>query len=112
MTTATRRGARWAFRRWRMTSERCTPRSAQTSSATASATPMSADTARRPPPDARSGFGKRQRDEVEQLLQQRTNGFEAAVPGQLVGELLAHGVGALEGRPAAVAEDADLDGHR
>ncbi len=50
----------------------------------------------------RSGFGKRQRDEVEQLLQQRLDGLEAAVPGELVGELLADGVRALERRPAAV----------
>src|SRR5215207_2537138 len=95
-----------------MTSEKCTPRSAHTSSATATATPMSADTVRRPPPDGRSGFGKRQRDEVEQLLQQRTDRFETAVPGELIGELLAHGVGALQGGPPGVTEDADLDGHR
>ena len=63
------------------------------------------------PPRGRpaSGFGKRQRDEVEQLLQQRLDRLEAAVPGQLVGELLADGVGPLERGPAAVAERADLD---
>ena len=73
---------------------------------------MSADTVRRAPPDAGSGFGKRQRDEVEQLLQQRTDRFKTAVPGELVGELLSHGVGALQGGPAAVTKDAYLDGHR
>src|SRR5512147_1485431 len=104
MTTAATSGASRASRRWRMTSDRCTPRSAQTRSATASATPMTADSVRRPPPEGRSGFGKRQRDQVEQLLQQRLNGLEAPVAGQLLGELLAHRVGPLERGAAAIAE--------
>src|SRR5882724_1962551 len=112
MTTAASSGPSRAFRRCRTTSSYCTPRSAQTRSRTEIATPTRVESVRRPPPAAAtgSGLGKRERDEVEKLLQERLDGREAAIPGQLVRELLADHSGALQRRPAAVADHADLDG--
>src|SRR5689334_11896804 len=105
MTTAARSGCNRALRRCRATSSRWTPLSAQTRSRTEIAAPRRVESVRRPPPAwaTRSGLGKRERDEVEQLLQQRLDGGEAAVPGQLVRELLADHGGPLQRRPAAVA---------
>ena len=88
-----------------------TPRSAQASSATGHAMPSAAGRARRKTRAGRYQESvKREWNEVEQFLQQRLQGFQARVAGELRGNLMAHGERPLERRLPAVAQS--VDGHR
>ena len=73
---------------------------------------MTAERIRRVPEDSGvgSGFGKCERDEVQEFLKERLDRIDSAVSFQLVGELLPNGGRTFEGRPAPVAEYSDLDG--
>src|SRR5206468_892018 len=55
-----------------------------------------------------SGFGKGERDEVQEFLKKRLDGFHSPVPFELRRQLLPNRVGAFERSPTAVAEHADL----
>ena len=110
-TTPSASGQGSAFRICRTTSPRWTPRSAQSSSAIASASPTMPARIRRPVrTGAASGFVKRERDEVEQLLEQRPDRGQVGTPGELGGQRPADRGGALQGGATAIAER--LDRHR
>src|SRR5215212_1594820 len=88
--TAIASGPGRAARTSRRTSDRLTPRNAQNRSATETIRPMAAGISRRAPVrDSASGVGKRKRNEVEQLLEQRLNLRQAGVVLELGGDLLA-----------------------
>ena len=93
------------------TSARLTPRIAQSRSPAESAIPMTAERIRRVPEvsGVGSGFGKCERDEVQEFLKKRLDRLDPAVPFQLIGELLPNGGRTFERRPAPVAEHSDLD---
>ena len=56
-----------------------------------------------------SGFGKCERDEVQEFLKEGLDRFDPTVPFQLLGELLPNGDRTFECRPTPIAEHSDLD---
>src|SRR5688572_20990553 len=105
-TTAPRSGPGRAAAIWRSTSKRLTPRRAQRSRPTDIPRTRTAGRDRRNlsrgeitrPGGLESGFGKRERNEVEQLLKQRLQGFQTGVAGELGGDLVANDVGPFQSR--------------
>src|SRR3954447_7325048 len=110
--TATISGSGRAARTWVRTSAGLTPRSAHHRSAPETTTPAAAGNHRRSAagPTACSGFGKREGNEVEQLLQQWLKRGEAGVARELGGDLLPDHVGPLQRGMSPIEERGD--GHR
>src|SRR4051812_22649911 len=108
--TARVSGAPCAARISRQTWCTLTPRIDQRRSAMEIATPTATGSARRAPARVLwSGFGKRQWNEVQQFLEEGLDGLQGGVSAELNRDLVAHRVGALERRVAAIAEGSNRD---
>src|SRR5215213_5765145 len=107
--TAIIRGIGRAARTWVRTSAGLTPLRAHSRSATETRIPTTAASNRRGAAvaTAGSGLGKRQGNEVEQLLQQWLKRGEAGVPGELGRDLLPDRISPLQRGVAPVTQSGD-----
>src|SRR6188508_1769479 len=109
--TARSSGAGCASRMWRATSPGCTPRSDHTSRAAATAIPTSVASSWRPREGRlSSAVAKREREEVEQFVEERADGGQLTALLQGGHQLAPHIGGTLQRGAPAIAEGLDAQG--